>query len=133
MAPFVVLRAFIVWLGILVFAILNGAGREVILVPALGTEIAFVLSGALLSLFVIVIAYISLPWLGPARPIGLLSVGLGWAALTIIFEFSLGLWQGHSWSFMLAAYKFEHGNIWPIVLVVVASAPYVAAKLRRRV
>lgn len=132
MASSVALKAFVLWLTILILAILNGAGREAILIPALGPEAGFILSGILLSAVVILVAYVSLPWLGTDRPIELASIGLGWLSLTILFEFGLGLWQGKSWSFMLAAYTFKHGNIWPIVLIVIASAPYISARLRRR-
>jgi hypothetical protein len=71
-----------------------------------------------------------LPWLGARRPVELVGIGLGWLALTLVFEFSFGLWQGKSWPVMFEAYTFKGGNIWPLVLVVTALAPYLAAKLR---
>lgn len=126
----VALKALIVWAGILVLAVANGALREGVLVPKLGTPLGLVLSGLLLSLLILVVAYLSLPWLETRRPMHLLCIGLGWLALTLIFEFTFGLWQGKAWPVLLEAYTFKGGNIWPIVLGVVAVAPYVAAKLR---
>lgn len=126
----VALKALMVWIAILVLAIFNGFLREAVLAPGLGTELGLILSGLLLSAFIIGISYLALPWLGVRRFPQLLAVGLGWLALTIIFEFSFGLWQGKSWSMLLEAYTFEGGNLWPLVLLVTAVAPCIAAKLR---
>ena len=126
----IVLKALAVWAGIAVLAILNGALRDVVLIPKLGTAVGLVLSGVLLSALIFVVAYLSIPWLGARRPAELVGIGLGWLALTLVFEFSFGLWQGKSWQVLLEAYTFKGGNIWPAALVVTALAPYLAAKLR---
>jgi hypothetical protein len=126
----VVLKALMIWAAILVLAILNGALREAFLIPWLGTVPGLVLSGVLLSAIIIGITYVALPWLDARRVSQLLAVGLGWFALTLVFEFSLGVWQGKSWSVLLEAYTFKSGNIWPVVLLVTALAPYIAARLR---
>jgi hypothetical protein len=57
-----------------------------------------------------------------------------WLGLTLIFEFGLGIVQGHSWTEMLAQYTFTDGNIWPLVLLVVFFAPLVGwrCKAHRR-
>lgn len=126
----VALKALAIWAGILVLAVINGGLREAILIPKLGTATGLVLSGILLSALILVIVYLSLPWLSACRPADLVGIGLGWLGLTLVFEFSFGLWQGKSWQNMLEAYTFMGGNIWPIVLMVTALAPYLAAKLR---
>ena len=125
-----ILKALAIWAGILVLAMLNGMLREAVLMPALGTAPGLVLSGVFLSALILIVAYLFLPWLGAGRPAEFLAIGLGWLALTLIFEFSFGLGQGKSWQVMLDAYTFRDGNIWPVVLVVTALAPYLAAKLR---
>jgi hypothetical protein len=130
MLTIVALKALIIWVGILVLAIANGVLRESVLVPGLGTPPALVLSGLLLSSLIIGMAYLLLPWLQLHRPWHFWAVGFGWLALTLIFEFSFGLWQGKSWSELLEAYSFKGGNIWPVVLAVTALAPFIAAKLR---
>jgi hypothetical protein len=130
MFSIIALKALGIWAAILVLAIVNGVVRESILTPAFGLPAALVLSGVLLSAFIIGVAYISLPWLHIGHSVHLWLVGLGWLALTLIFEFSFGLWQGKSWPELLEAYSFKDGNIWLVVLVVTALAPYIAAKLR---
>lgn len=126
----VALKALTIWFGILALASLNGLLREAVLLPAFGTQAAFVLSGLLLSVLIIGVAWGSLPWLRLSRSVQYWKVGLGWLLLTLVFEFSFGLAQGQSWSELLDAYTFRDGNIWPVVLVVTACAPFLAAKLR---
>ncbi|HCU64455.1 MAG TPA: hypothetical protein DF774_01705 [Rheinheimera sp.] len=126
----VAFRSLVVWVFILVLAILNGMFRAAVLLPWLGTPWGMLLSGALLSAIIFSAAYLTLPWLGTRQTPGLWGIGLGWLALTLIFEISIGRWQGMSWSVMLEAYTFKDGNIWPLVLLVVAVAPVMAAKLR---
>ena len=130
MAAAVALKAVVVWVAILCLALVNGALREAVLLPTLGAPSGLVLSGVLLSTLVLVSAYLARPWLGTRHPPHLWGIGFGWLVLTLAFEFSIGLWQGTSWLTMLEAYTFKGGNIWPLVLIVVAVAPNVAAGLR---
>lgn len=126
----VVLKALIIWALILGLAIANGALRQSVLIPSLGNPVSLVLSGVLLSILIVVVAFLALPWMQLCRPVQFCSIGLFWLALTLTFEFIFGLWQGKSWPELLEAYTFNGGNIWPFVLIVTALAPYLAAKLR---
>lgn len=126
----VALKALLVWVSILMLAILNGFLREVVLVPMLGSTEGLVMSGLLLSGLIIAVAYVALPWLDARGVVSLLAIGLGWLALTLVFEFSFGLLQGKPWPVLLEAYTFEDGNIWPVVLLVTALAPWIAARLK---
>lgn len=130
MALGTVVKSLIVWLGILVLAIANGALREAILSPKLGQMSGIVVSGVLLSILIVAIAYLALPWLGVKGPRQLVAIGLVWLVLTLIFEFSFGIIQGKSLAVLLEAYTFKDGNIWPLVLLVTTAAPYIAAKLK---
>ena len=126
----VALKALIVWAGILVLAVANGALREAVFLPGFGPPVALILSGLLLSVLIVCVAYLSIPWLGTRQPRHLLAIGAGWLFLTLVFEFSLGLWQGKTWAVLLEAYRFQDGNLWPLVLAVTALAPLVAGRLR---
>ncbi|GGD55150.1 hypothetical protein [Lacimicrobium alkaliphilum] len=130
MLTVVTLKALVIWASILVIAVANGILRESLLIPGIGTPAALVLSGLLLSTLIIGVAYLSLPWLQISRTLHLWVVGLGWLALTLVFEFSFGIWQGKLWPELLEAYTFKSGNIWPVVLAATALAPRIAAKLR---
>ncbi|MBM7454183.1 hypothetical protein HNR62_000007 [Oceanisphaera litoralis] len=130
----ITIKAFVLWLVILVLAIINGGLREALLMQVFGHSLALPLSGMLLSVLILAVTCLALPWFGrlPAR--GYAAIGMGWLCLTLVFEFGFGyLIQGKSWPQLVEAYTFRDGNLWPIVLLVVASAPYVAAKIRHRV
>lgn len=126
----IALKALAIWFAILVLAVTNGLFREAVLLPRLGTPAGLIFSGVLLGVLIVTAAYIALPWLGLDQVRALLMVGLGWLILTLAFEFSFGLWQGKPWSEILEAYTFKNGNLWPLILLVTALAPYLAAKLR---
>lgn len=124
-------KALAVWLGILVLAVANGAFREAVLLPALGKPAGLVLSGVLLSGLILVLAYLALPWFGRAPISRDFAIGSGWLCLTLAFEFAFGhLIQDKPWSQLVEAYTFKDGNIWPVVLLVTAAAPYVSARIR---
>lgn len=124
-------KALALWLAILALAVANGMLREAVLLPVLDKYQALILSGILLSALILVVAYFSLPWLGRLPATGYIAIGLGWLCLTLAFEFAFGrLIQGRPWPALLEAYTFRGGNLWPLVLLVTASAPYVAARIR---
>jgi hypothetical protein len=130
MAAALTFKSLVVWAIILLLAILNGMLRAAVLLPVLGTPWGMVLSGVLLAAIIFVAAYLALPWLGTRHMPTLWRIGVGWLALTLIFEVSMARWQGMSWPVMLEAYTFKNGNLWPLVLIVVAVAPVAAAKIR---
>jgi hypothetical protein len=120
----------LLWLVILVLAMLNGLLREAVLIPGLGRVGGLVASGVLLSLLILLVAFIGAPWYGTAGP-GPWHIGALWLALTLLFEFGFGrLVQHRPWPELLAPYTFDGGNIWPVVLVVTAAAPRLAAWAR---
>lgn len=123
-------KALTIWLVILFCAVANGTLREGVLIPRLGKAPGLILSGVLLSALILVITFLALPWLGTHRPAQLIGLGAFWLALTLAFELSFGRFQGKSWATMLEAYTFKDGNLWPVVLLFTAAAPYVAARLR---
>lgn len=124
-------KAAAVWLVILACAILNGALREAVLLPALGKPAALVASGILLSGLILAVSVATIRWLGPRSAGQALGLGLVWLCLTLGFEFGFGrLVQHNEWSEILAAYTFKDGNLWPLVLVVTCLAPLLAQRIR---
>jgi len=128
-----VFKASLIWLVMLIFAVLNGALREAVLLPHLGKPVSFVISGALLSACIVVVALMLMPRVGPMESRDALYIGLFWVLLTLAFEFTFGrLVQHREWAELLDAYRFRDGNIWPVVLAVMLFAPLMAVRLRRR-
>jgi len=131
MKNFTWIKAVALWLAILVLAILNGAFREWMLMPAMGSLTGLVASGAILSACIFLVAMVAVPWFGPLGAGRFLSVGALWLLLTLLFEFGFGrLVQHRSWAELFGAYTFQGGNIWPVVLLVTLFSPWLAARLR---
>jgi len=126
----VIIKAAIVWIGILLCAIANGALRTIVLIPQLGQLPSMVISGVLLSAVILVITYLALPWLHVRNKKHLLQIGLLWLAATVAFEFIFGLARGVDMETILAAYTFTNGDLWPAVLLVVALAPWMMNNVR---
>ncbi len=125
------LKAIAVWLLILVCAVANGVFREKFLLPTFGVVAAFVISGLLLSLCIVVVSAALIPWFGRLTMSSYFLLGASWLALTLMFEFGFGRFVQHkSWAQLFEAYAFQDGNLWPLVLIVVTVAPLLAARLR---
>ena len=127
------LKATAVWLVILVCAALNGGLREALLLPWLGKPIALAVSGVVLSIAIVAISLLFVPWLGRLSASQCLCVGQLWLCLTLVFESAFGRFVQHqSWQQLIEAYTFKDGNIWPLVLVVTFAAPLFAVRMRGR-
>jgi hypothetical protein len=56
-------RVLVIWLGILLLANLNGAIREVWLIPTLGRTVGRALSTLVLSALVLVVTWLAIGWI----------------------------------------------------------------------
>ncbi|AJE04247.1 hypothetical protein [Geobacter pickeringii] len=126
-----VLKGCGIWLLFVPLGILNGGLREKVLNPLLGQRVALPLSGVTLGILIVAVTALLIPSLGVLRPSRYWLVGGGWLVMTVFFEFFFGRCvMGHSWAKLLEAYNVLTGNLWVVVLLVIAAAPYLAARLR---
>jgi hypothetical protein len=117
-------RAGAVWFAIMLIAILNGAARDVLLVPRLGDLVARALSGFTLATLIVVVTWLSIRWIHPASLSDAWRIGVMWLAMTLTFEFVAGHYLFHTeWSTLLADYNPLAGRLWILVLVTTAIAP----------
>jgi hypothetical protein len=127
-----VARALAVWLVILAFAFLNGAAREMLVVPRAGLLAGRALSALLLSGVVFAVTWLAIGWIRPSSFRETVVIGGLWLAMTLAFEFGAGHFLFRQpWSVLLEDYDVSRGRIWPLVLVATALAPTVAAYLAR--
>lgn len=129
----VVRRWILAWLGAPILGIVNGATREALYKDAAGEKAAGVIStGTLLGLLAGYMSLLERRWpLNGGREA--LSVGAGWAALTIAFETAFGRWvEGESWSTVLEQYDVRAGNAWAVVPAAIAVGPELARRLSAR-
>jgi hypothetical protein len=128
----VIWRAIVVWFAVLALANLNGAMREVWLIPRLGPGLGRVLSTVILSGMVFLVTWLTIGWIRPATRGDALRIGVLWLVLTLAFEFLVGHYLFHKpWAVLLEDYDLSRGRIWMAVLVVVLLAPLCTARMRR--
>ena len=117
-------RALAIWLFLLILAVLNGAMRERLITPRLGKQGGHIASTAILCAAIILVAWLSISWMGPKNGREALIVGLVWVALTVVFEFLAGHYAfGNSWERLIADYNVFRGRIWILVLLANLFAP----------
>jgi len=124
-------RALAVWLGILLLANLNGAVRELWLIPAMGHIPGRALSTLVLSVLVFLITWLTVGWIRPVSTGDAMLIGVVWLLLTLGFEFLVGHYVFHKpWAELTEDYNVARGRIWPLVLVVVLFAPLWTARIK---
>ena len=125
-----ILKFLIIWFCFIPVAILNGGLREYVLTKAIGAEWALPVSGITLSVCIFLITWLLLPRMIKAftSKDGWL-IGIGWALLTIAFEFAAELAGGSTVSELLAAYNPLSGNLWLLVLATTLLSPIIVKRL----
>jgi len=138
------LRAFAVWVVIIVVESIHGTLRTLFLAPYVGDFRARQIAVFIASLLILFVAWLCVRWLvgpqvgplvssmRPVSQVSLLRAGLLWLALTLAFEFGAGHYAfGRSWHDLASDYDLAHGGLLPIGMVVLVLAPLIAARLRR--
>ncbi len=83
-------RAGAVWFGIMLIAILNGALRDSCSCPASEISARARISCLTLAVAILLVTWMSLPWIRPASMTRRLAIGVLWLAMTLAFEFGAG-------------------------------------------
>ena len=126
------LKSFGIWTSFIPLAILNGLLREKCLAPIIGQRLALPLSGLTGASLFFCFTYLTLPWLGQLKLNQYRLIGLAWLVMTVLFEFLFGRFVARkSWAELLQAYDILSGNLWMLVLLVIAVSPFLVAKLRK--
>jgi hypothetical protein len=117
-------RSLLVWLALLALAIINGAFREVMFTPRLGSYAAHLLSTFMLCTLILALTSATIAWIGPRDSAAAWTIGFTWLALTLAFEFLAGHYVfGSPWSKLTADYDVLNGRVWVLVLLTTAAAP----------
>ena len=127
----VMLKCAVIWSAFIPVAIVNGFVREKCLAPLVGVRRALPLSGISCAALFFLLVWVSIPWLGTLPAGHFLLMGCMWLIMTVVFEFIVGRQVAHkSWEELLRAYDITTGNLWPVVLLAIAAAPWLVARLR---
>jgi len=125
------LRALAIWLILILGESVHGVIRTLFLAPITGDFKARQIGVFVGSLLILTIAYFSIRWIRAETVASLITVGLVWLILTLIFEVCLGLFvMNLSRERILSDYNIAQGGLMPFGLVVLIFAPLIAAKLR---
>lgn len=117
-------RLFATWVILALAMPLNGALREFGFKRMMSTAAADTLSVATGIALILAVTRLMfrIPAETPTRQLALYSVIL--VALTVAYEFGIGLAGGRSWPEMLENYAIWKGRLWPLVLAALALTPF---------
>jgi hypothetical protein len=125
-------RAGAVWFAIMLLAILNGALRDILFVPRLGEVVARAVSCITLASVILLVAWLTLRWIGPSSIGDAWTIGVMWLAMTLAFEFLAGHYLFRTpWPTLLADYNLLAGRLWILVLLATMTAPAIAYSIGR--
>lgn len=123
-------RALLAWLALIAVETVHGVLRNLFLVPAVGDLRARQIGVAAGSALVLATGLVFIRWIRPPSVRATLWIGALWLVLTLAFEFSLGRALGRSWDQLLADYDLARGGYLSFGMLLLALAPWIAARLR---
>jgi hypothetical protein len=123
-------KAFGVWLVMLLAAFINGAIRETLIVPRLGERIGHIIGVVVFSSAIFGITYVFVKALIPVPSSTLFHIGLFWLILSLLFEFGFFHYVMHEpWSKLLADYNMFQGRLLIVVWLSTLFSPLVCGTL----
>jgi hypothetical protein len=125
MLPVSTARFLATWLAMAVAMTANGIFRELVLKRIAGSTLAPVISAVIGILLILIITRIGFGTgtTAPTRSLAFASVML--VLMTVVFETALGVLVDHKSSAqLLEHYAIWRGELWPIVLAVLAFTPF---------
>jgi hypothetical protein len=127
-----IMRGFVVWLAIVGAEIVHGIARRLLLEPRVGDVRARQIGVATGSLLILMITWLSLPWLAAPTTLHRLLVGFLWLMLMVPFEILVGRLTGASWHRIGADYDLRRGGFMALGLLVLLLAPMLVAWVQSR-
>ena len=119
-------KAFGVWLVLLLAAFINGAIREMLIVPRAGEQIGHIIGVVVFSGAIYGITYVFVKALAPVPSRTLFHIGLFWLVLSLIFEFGFFHYVMHEpWNKLLADYNVFRGRLLIVVWLSTLLSPLV--------
>lgn len=124
-------RAFAVWCLILALEVVHGVLRTMWLVPLLGDLRARQVGVLTGSLLILVVAVLTIRWIGSRGRRDLLRVGLLWVVLMVVAEVLLGhVVFGYPWSRIAEDFDVTRGGLLGLGMLILAAAPWLASRWR---
>lgn len=122
------LRAFSVWILMILVEIVHGIVRGIFLVPLVGDLGARQIGVFTGSILIFGIAYTTSRWLGAKTVTSQIGIGLFWVLLTLVFEVTVGVFViGADKARIIEDYDLANGGLMPIGLLFMFLAPMLAS------
>jgi hypothetical protein len=126
-----VLRAFVLWLLLMSLEFLHGLWRTKVLALWIGDFPARQVCVFTDSALILFVTYVCIQWIPATKTRTLLSIGLAWLGLTLVFDLPFGHFVLHrSWKDLGADFNLFHWGMFPIGLAVLTLSPLIAARWR---
>ena len=124
-------RSLIIWFLIMLVESVHGTLRRLIIEPSIGEVPARQWSVLTGSVLILIVALISIRWIGARSTKSLLSIGAVWVGLTLVFEIVLGVFVfGYSADRILSDFDPRTGGMMGFGLLFMLFAPLIAARFR---
>lgn len=124
-------KAILIWMLIVPFAIVNGMARDYVIEPNFGPRIALPLSGIILSAFIYITAYSLIPKTGGRKVSEYILFGATWFVLTNLFDILMIVARNAPISVFFEMYDITTGNLWSLVVLASLVSPILVAKIRK--
>ncbi len=116
----------LLWLGLMLLAIINGAIRNFTYLKTLGEHKANQVSTIILLLLISTYCYFIFGYWKLTSKNEAILVGILWLLLTLAFEFLFGHFVAkHSWKKLLSKYNIFKGDLWILILIWTAVVPLI--------
>jgi len=126
------LKSLGIWFTLTSSAIIVATFRVGILLPQFGEQSAHQIGTIIFLVVQFVIIFFFNKKMKITETRTLLSIGIIWVVLTIIFEFVFGHYvMGHFWQKLFADYNIFNGRLWILVLINNITAPLISGKIIR--
>jgi hypothetical protein len=128
----ILLRGFAVWLLIALAETVHGTVRTIFLKPVVGDLPSRQLGLITGSMMILLIAFLTIRWIGATAIRQQLLVGLVWLIPMLCFEIGVGRAFGMSWERILADYLPWQGGYMVLGMTILFLSPLITARLRDR-
>ena len=125
-------RGLAVWLLIAAAETVHGTLRTLFLALRVGDLASRQIGVFTGSLMILLIAVLTIGWIGARRPRSLAALGGLWLVLMLAFEVTLGRAFGLSWARIAADYRPSEGGFMLVGMAVLALAPTLAFRFQSR-
>ena len=127
----IIVKIIAIWLIMVVPAMVNGVLRDDFFAPILGPTVALPLSSISLTIIVVFMTYITIPFFGKNTRSTFIVIGIAWMLMILFFEFIFGYYSVlRPWGVILQVFNIPDGNLFLLVLLVSLLAPYFMARFR---